>query len=86
MKMIMVAVAAASFVAMPVADAGAKHTKRHAHHAEAPVQPTTMKGFSQQGPARMIEVRPGLWISSYGCVADEGYGRYSPCDVGSRSN
>ena len=37
-------------------------------------------GFHQQ-PARMIEVKPGLWISSYGCVTDDGYGRFLPCDI-----
>ena len=26
----------------------------------------------RQQPARMIEVKPGLWISSYGCVTDDG--------------
>jgi hypothetical protein len=34
-----------------------------------------------QQPARMIEARPGLWVSSYGCVVDEGYGRILPCDI-----
>jgi hypothetical protein len=29
----------------------------------------------------MIEVKPGYWISSYGCVTDEGYGRRLPCDI-----
>jgi hypothetical protein len=37
-------------------------------------------GFHSQA-ARMIEVKPGLWISSYGCVTDEGYGRYNSCDI-----
>jgi hypothetical protein len=31
-------------------------------------------------PARMIELRPGLFISSYSCVTDEGQGRFKPCD------
>jgi len=35
-------------------------------------------------PARMIEVRPGLIISSYDCVTDEGYGRYVPCSAGAK--
>jgi len=38
-------------------------------------------GFRQE-PARMVQVKPGLWISSYGCIQDEGYGRYSPCGGG----
>ena len=29
----------------------------------------------------MIEVKPGLWVSSYGCITDEGYGRYNSCDI-----
>lgn len=31
-------------------------------------------------PARMIQLPNGRWISSYGCVIDEGYGRYSDCN------
>ena len=34
------------------------------------------------GPARMIEVRPGLFVSSYDCVTDDGYGRYRLCSQG----
>jgi hypothetical protein len=34
----------------------------------------------QRNPARMIEVRPGRWISSWGCSTDEGYGRIGTCD------
>jgi hypothetical protein len=30
-------------------------------------------------PAHMVEVRPGKWISSYGCVIDEGNGRLRNC-------
>jgi hypothetical protein len=77
-KMIMI-VAAFALVTMPATDADAKH-KRHARPAKADAQPIAMYGNSQ-GPARMIEVRPGLWISSYGCIADDGYGRYTPCDL-----
>lgn len=32
-------------------------------------------------PARMIERRPGLWISTFDCVTDEGYGRFRPCNA-----
>ena len=35
---------------------------------------------ARQNPARMIEVRPGQWISSWGCYTDEGYGRIGTCD------
>jgi hypothetical protein len=34
------------------------------------------------GPARMIEARPGVFVSSYDCVIDEGYGRYRLCSQG----
>jgi hypothetical protein len=27
----------------------------------------------------MIEARPGVFISSYGCITDEGYGRWTYC-------
>lgn len=64
--------------------ADAKHSKRHRQPAK-PAQAVDLwrapgAGFQQQ-PARMIEVRPGRYVSSYGCVQDEGYGRYSPCDL-----
>ena len=68
------AIAALAFAA-PV-DAKTKSKKRA---QPAPVAETWRKLGAQQ-PARMIEVRPGYWISSYGCVSDEGYGRHSPCD------
>jgi hypothetical protein len=32
---------------------------------------------------RMIESKPGLWISSYDCITDDGYGRYRSCSGGS---
>ncbi|MEA2930562.1 MAG: hypothetical protein QOG38_2990 [Hyphomicrobiales bacterium] len=62
--------------------ADAKHRKWHVRHAPAAtVKPNPFYGIKQE-PARMIEVKPGLYISSYGCVTDEGYGRYLPCDAG----
>jgi len=63
------ALVAASFVAQP-ADAAKRKKARVAPQAQV----------YSQGPARMIEVRPGLWVSSYGCIQDEGYGRTSPCE------
>ncbi len=66
-----------------VADAAEAKSKRQKHKRIATPPPTELwhaPGARQQ-PARMIEVRPGLWISSYGCIQDEGYGRYSSCDI-----
>ena len=61
--------------------ADAKHRHRHPRAFAAP--PTDLWHTpSAQEPARMIEVRPGVWVSSYGCVTDEGYGRILPCDLG----
>ncbi len=61
---------------MSVATAEAKRDKREARQkVQAPV------AMSAHAPARMIEVRPGYWISSYGCAQDAGYGRFTPCDL-----
>ena len=62
--------------------AGSGKHKRHVRPAPPAERPFSMLNLlaDDHAPARMVEVRPGLWISSYGCVMDEGYGRYSPCD------
>ncbi len=61
-------------IAADAADARSKQRKRVAPAMQAG------SGVHQQA-ARMIEVKPGVWISSYGCITDEGYGRYNPCDI-----
>jgi hypothetical protein len=75
-------VAATVCLVTTAALADAKH-KRHVRHADAPHAEQAMFGAPgfQHGPARMIEVAPGRFVSSYGCVSDEGYGRRSPCDL-----
>ena len=77
MKPLPVLIALAFVIAALAGPADAK-SKRQARRAAAPA---AAPGFSGTAPARMIEVRPGLWVSSYGCVQDEGYGRYTPCDM-----
>jgi hypothetical protein len=62
-------------IAAEAADAKWKQRKR-----AAPVATQSAPGFHSQA-ARMIEVKPGRWISSYGCITDEGYGRYNSCDI-----
>jgi hypothetical protein len=52
-----------------------KHHKRAMQHAPVAATPT----FRQE-PPRMYEVRPGHWISTWGCYTDEGYGRIGSCD------
>jgi hypothetical protein len=62
--------------------AGSKHQSRYHHvYRSAPAlawsAPVAVAG--PWAPARMIEARPGLWISSYDCVAEEAQGRWRPC-------
>jgi hypothetical protein len=40
-----------------------RHVPRHGHRIDA----GTASSFA---PARMIEVRPGLWVGSYQCITD----------------
>ena len=54
-----VAIVAALLVA---SGAAAPAQVRHARHAGVPV--------SSAAGARMIEVRPGLWVGSYQCITD----------------
>lgn len=66
--------------------ADAKQTKRSKQARPAPMaEPWRAGGFKQQ-PARMIEVKPGYWMSSYGCTIDNGYGRITPCDLTDHSD
>ena len=69
---------AIAFTAHP-AEAASKRHKRAMN--EAPVAATP--AFRQE-PPRMYEVRPGYWISTWGCFTDEGYGRISSCDMRER--
>jgi hypothetical protein len=71
----LVAVAALSLACVDAAWATAKH-RHHAYVAPAPV--------SSYAPARMIEVRPGVIISSYDRITDEGYGRWRRCSDGKK--
>jgi hypothetical protein len=72
--------AAAALATATTAAAASKHHHRYARHARAGVAaPAPNSSFA---PARMIEARPGVWISSYGCIQDEGYGRWTYCGQG----
>jgi hypothetical protein len=50
--------------ASATAPADARHAARHWHGTYAPA------AIHAAEPARMIEVRPGLWVGSYQCVTD----------------
>jgi hypothetical protein len=76
-----------SVLALAIIDASlasAKQRHRGARHAErhAPVGVAPASSFE---PARMIQVRPGVWISTYDCITDDGYGRWRPCSSTSKS-
>ena len=69
-----------AIAAMDTAYVGAKqrhHGTGHARIATGSVAPP-----SSWGPPRMYEARPGVWISTWDCVTDEGYGRWRPCSAG----
>ena len=70
--------AVAALATCDAAFAASKHRHGARYRASAPVAVGQAPAY---GSARMIEVRPGLFISSYDCVTDEGYGRYSPCSA-----
>jgi len=58
----------------------ATHHRRHA----APVAQDQMIGSDVQlAPRNTLQaVPPASWQGPYGCVTDEGYGRYNACDAG----
>ena len=68
-------------VALPLlGDAAEAASKRHKRvMKQAPVA-AAQPAFRQE-PPRMYEVRPGYWISTWGCFTDEGYGRIGSCDM-----
>ena len=45
-------------------------TPAHVRHAPRHARPSAGMPMSSAAPARMIEVRPGLWVGSYQCVTD----------------
>jgi len=68
--------AAAVLVSVTADSALAKHYR---HRAQVSAVRPTVDVHPSFGPARMIEARPGVFISSYDCVTDDGYGRWRPC-------
>jgi hypothetical protein len=73
----------AAALIVPALAAPAEAAKKRHKRTAQPSQPTYAgppKTY-HQAPARMIEIAPGKWISSWGCFTDEGYGRYGTCDM-----
>ena len=66
----------ASLLALVAADSA---LAKHRHRVHVPAGPASVGAPSSFAPARIIQVRPGVFISSYDCITDEGYGRWRPC-------
>ena len=79
-KHVAIAVSVLSIVAVATPSEAAKHPRKHSRVPRA-------DGYASL-PARahdepyMIEARPGVWISSWDCIQDEGNGRWTPCSIG----
>ena len=73
---------AALALAVPTVSA----TSKHDSYGRPPHARTLARNVphsnSSFAPARIIEARPGVFISSYGCITDEGYGRWTYCGQG----
>ena len=76
-----VAAAAALALSASAAAAASKHHHRYPRYARAPAV-TAPAPPSSYAPAHIIEARPGVFISNYGCIQDEGYGRWTYCGQG----
>ena len=68
-------------VSVAVAQASETKKKPRVQPAQSASQADRIGTFSQD-PPRMIEIRPGYWMSSWGCVVDEGQGRLRDCNAG----
>jgi hypothetical protein len=69
-----------SVIALAAIDMG--HATAKKRHQSARVAAGTVAPPSSFAPARMYEARPGVWISTYDCITDEGYGRWRPGSAG----
>jgi hypothetical protein len=73
-----------SMVALATIDTSHAASKKRQQDARSGVRhaPAAVAPQSSSGPARMYEARPGVWISTYDCITDDGYGRWLPCSAG----
>jgi hypothetical protein len=84
-KLPVMAVTALTVIGISTALADTQHPKhhhRHVYHA-APARVVPLGPAHAGRPVTsqpyMYEARPGLWISSWDCITDEGQGRWWPC-------
>ena len=73
-------VIAALVIGLVAVDAASATTKKRHHHA--PVAPVAVERGSSFEPPRMVEVRPGVIISTGDCITYEGSGRWRICGSG----
>jgi hypothetical protein len=64
-----------SLVAATTGSAASKHPKRQRHPPRAVVLPPPPLSGQRSEP-RMIEARPGIWVSTWDHIIDEGQGRW----------
>jgi len=74
------AILATCVLATTAAMGSSRHHGRHAHVARAPAHPFVAVPYGSGAP-HMIEARPGVWISNWDCITDEGQGRWMPCSA-----
>jgi hypothetical protein len=70
-----VALAILSLATGTTAAEPAKHVKGHRHSARAVLPPAPVPSGARSAP-RMIEARPGIWVSTWEHIIDEGQGRW----------
>ncbi len=82
-KLLIAAVAAFAVLGASAADAGHRKHKRHhvyGHHAPIVVYGGGYQGYGYQAYPNHPLNRPA-WTRGTECYTDEGYGRFSPCDM-----
>jgi hypothetical protein len=67
---------AASVLALVTVDSALAKPK---HQNRARIGTGNTETLPSYAPAHIIQVRPGVFISNYDCITDDGYGRWRPC-------
>jgi hypothetical protein len=81
MRTLSVLVCAALIVPAFGDTADAAQKKKRVKPMPAPHHAVGIPKAYRSEPARMIEIAPGRWVSTYGCFTDEGNGRFGSCDM-----
>ena len=73
------ALAAAAMLCVGALDAAPAAAQQRARAAARQQPPVAAERPQTSGAARMIEVEPGVFVSTFECTADDGRGRRRPC-------